>query len=111
MTDATTMPTLYIAGPHDRPARLQPTCQPSRGALVAEIRQYLTGADGDADSRTISDAVLALLPGRTEAEVKAEAWDEAVKATANVIWSDPSKPQWGWKHPRNPNRLAGGEQR
>lgn len=37
------------------------------------------------------DAVLALLPGRTEAEIKAEAWDEGYQASAEDIrwWLTP----------------------
>lgn len=52
-------------------AAYDPVTSPERGEP-----ESLLAADGSDMSLTAARAVLALLPGRTEAEVKAEAWDE-----------------------------------
>jgi predicted transcriptional regulator len=44
---------------------------------------YISADDGIEFERALADAVLALLPGRTEAEVKAEALREAARAVEN----------------------------
>lgn len=69
-------------------ASLYPTCQPSREAIADALHSDACPEDGEdgcscANYLREADAVLALLPGRTEAEVKAEALWEAWHGTSS----------------------------
>ncbi|MCW5952061.1 MAG: hypothetical protein KIT69_07370, partial [Propionibacteriaceae bacterium] len=58
---------------------------------LGSIRLY------DAECRGIADTVLALLPGRTEAEVKAEAYNEGVnQAVWDVVKARATHAERGW---------------
>lgn len=56
----------------------------AREALVALILERFRAAETYMDlprqARLLADAILALPPGRTETEVRAEAWDEGHRA-------------------------------
>lgn len=59
--------------------KLYPTCQPSRDAARRAIFSKAPDYWDEIDIGTAADAVLALLPGRSEAEVKAEARREVLE--------------------------------
>lgn len=54
------------------------------GAVIRHVLKTRTTAHLGLSEYDLADAVLALLPGRTEAEVKAEAWDEAADWLAGM---------------------------
>lgn len=73
-------------------AALYPTCQPSRGAVGEAIALHLARyMDAEEDEGDVADAILALLPGRPEAEVKAEALQDAKAEIAALVASQPSR--------------------
>lgn len=54
-----------------------------------------------------ADAVLALLPGKSEAEVKAEAWDEGAETAWDRSTPEVNGQNYRWRHdglPNNPYR-------
>lgn len=56
-----------------------------RDKLASVIIEYLPGADGPADSRTITDAILAEFMPEHDQRVKAEAAHDALMAEADAI--------------------------
>ncbi len=91
---------------------LYPTCQPSRDAARRAIFSKAPDYWDEIDIGTAADAVLALLPGRSEAEVKAEALREAADAAdrEKVDSLLPGVIGLSWLRDRA-DRLAGGEGR
>lgn len=59
------------------------------------------------------DTLVAFVHAECSAEhdrgVAARAWDNAVNATAEAIWSQTSRPRWGWVPPENPHRAREGD--
>lgn len=77
----------------------------NRDKLARIIREaVMPGADGDADSRTAADAILAEFLPEHDKQVKADAWDEGFTACDN--WDAASMSTI----PKNPYRERDGNQ-
>lgn len=82
------LPWTVLYRPGAEPAPVKPSREDATEAIItaaeANAYQITRGWMTESDCRIYADAVLALLPGRTEAEVKAEALEEA--ADSLVVW-------------------------
>ena len=90
--------------------------KPSREAMGAAIRDALKARTGEhfgLSEYDLADVALDLLPGRSEAEVKAEAWDEGVAVALNHAIRNPDGVTLRLEHLdgqpwHNPYRIEGG---
>lgn len=82
-----------------------PTVKPGRDAVLAALLSVEAGPSTNA----LADAVLAILPGKSEAAVMAPAWDLGMEAAAEAIFGPEGQPRRGvpqitWRTPDNPFR-------
>lgn len=83
------------------PGQPAPTVKPSRDALEQMAAEAIDGADVpvgappalvlDRQAEAVADAVLALLPGLTEREARAAAWDQGYHHGRRRIAAHPSE--------------------